>query len=48
MTLSENHCHTLATMSRLEVELDLRYCHLTDVAAGAFVACLQSDRGPVT
>jgi hypothetical protein len=34
-------------MSRLDVELNLRYCSLSNDAEGAFVECLQSDRGPV-
>jgi hypothetical protein len=46
-TLSKEQCLALATMSRLDVELDLRFCRLADGAAGAFVECLQSDRGPV-
>jgi hypothetical protein len=46
--LSEDQCLALATMSRLDVELEVRYCRLADDAAGAFVECLhQSDRGPV-
>jgi hypothetical protein len=49
MTLSEDQCLALATMSRLDVELEVRYCRLADDAAGAFVECLhQSDRGPVS
>jgi hypothetical protein len=48
MALSEDHCRALATMSRLDVELDLRKCSLLDDdAAGTFVEYLQSDRGPV-
>jgi hypothetical protein len=48
MALSGDLCHALATMSRLDVELDLRHCSLVDNdAAEAFVECLQSDRGPV-
>jgi hypothetical protein len=47
MVLSEEHCHALATMSRLDVELTMEFCCLVDDAAGAFVECLQSDRGPV-
>jgi hypothetical protein len=48
MTLSEDHCLALATMSRLDVEVTIRNCNLADdAAAGAFVECLQSDRGPV-
>jgi hypothetical protein len=47
MVLNEDHCRALATMSRLDVELHLDWCSLADDAAGAFVECLQSDRGPV-
>jgi hypothetical protein len=47
MVLSEDLCLALAIMSRLDVELNVRYCKLADDAAGAFVECLQSDRGPV-
>jgi hypothetical protein len=47
MVLSEDHCLALATMSRLDVELNLNWCSLSNNAAGAFVDCLQSDRGPV-
>jgi hypothetical protein len=47
MTLSEDQCLVMATMSRLDVEIILRYCYLADNAAGAFVACLHTDRGPV-
>jgi hypothetical protein len=47
MTLSEDQCLALATMSRLDVELNLNWCSLSNNAAGAFVECLQSDRGPV-
>jgi hypothetical protein len=34
-------------MSRLDVELDMFDCSLADDAAGAFVECLHSDRGPI-
>jgi hypothetical protein len=47
MALSEDQCLALATMSRLDVELNLNWCSLSNNAAGAFVECLQSDRGPV-
>jgi hypothetical protein len=47
MALSEDLCLALATMSRLDVELEVRYCRLADDAAGAFVECLQSYRGSV-
>jgi hypothetical protein len=47
MILNEDQCLALATMSRLDVVLAIRYCTLADDAAGAFVECLQSDRGPV-
>jgi hypothetical protein len=47
MALNEDQCRALATMSRLDVEVKLRYCTLVDDAAEAFVECLQSDRGPV-
>jgi hypothetical protein len=35
-------------MSRLDVELHICNCSLADDAAGAFVECLQSARGPVS
>jgi hypothetical protein len=48
MVLSADQCLALATMSRLDVELNIIFCSLVDGAAGAFVEwCLQSDRGPV-
>jgi hypothetical protein len=47
MALNEDLCRALATMSRLDVELVIRNCSLADDAAGAFIECLQSDRGPV-
>jgi hypothetical protein len=47
MVLSAEQCLALATMTRLDMELEIRYCSLADDAAGAFVECLQSDRGPV-
>jgi hypothetical protein len=47
MVLSEDLCLALATMSRLDVEVELWVCSLSSDAAGAFVECLQSDRGPV-
>jgi hypothetical protein len=47
MTLSADQCRVLATMSRLDVELEMHNCSLADDAAGAFVECLQSNRGPV-
>jgi hypothetical protein len=45
--LSEDQCRALATMSRLDVELNIGFCSLADGASDAFVECLQSDRGPV-
>jgi hypothetical protein len=36
-----------AAAYRLDVELEMCYCILLDGASGAFVECLQSDRGPV-
>jgi hypothetical protein len=47
MLLSEDRCRALATMSRLDAELGMFDCTQPDAAAGAFVECLQSDRGPV-
>jgi hypothetical protein len=48
MVLSVDQCLALATMSsRLDVEVTIQSCCLVDGAAGAFVECLQSDRGPV-
>jgi hypothetical protein len=47
MTLNEDLCHALATMSRLDVELDMFDCSLSNDAADVFFESLQSDRGPV-
>jgi hypothetical protein len=47
LLLSEDQCLALATMSRLDVELLLFDCSLSNGAAFAFVECLQSDRGPI-
>jgi hypothetical protein len=49
MALSEDQCRALATMSRLDVELNLRICRLADddAAERAFVDCLQRDKGPI-
>jgi hypothetical protein len=47
MALSDDLCLALATMPRLDVELEICYCSVSDDAAGSFVECLQSDRGPV-
>jgi hypothetical protein len=47
IALTEDHCLALTNMSRLDVEVSLVYCKLVDDAAGAFVECLQSDKGPV-
>jgi hypothetical protein len=47
MAFSADLCHALATMSRLDVEVVLSYCRLSNDAAGAFVECLQSDRCPI-
>jgi hypothetical protein len=47
VALSADLCHALATMSRLDMELEMRYCRLADDAAVAFVDCLHSGRGPI-
>jgi hypothetical protein len=47
MVLNEDQCLALATMSRVGVKLEILGCSLSNDAAGAFVECLQSDRGPV-
>jgi hypothetical protein len=47
MALNEDQCRALATMSRLDMELEIIECSLVDDAAGAFVECLHSDRGSV-
>jgi hypothetical protein len=47
MALTEDLCIALNTMSRLDVELNISCYSLWNGAAGAFVECLQSDRGPV-
>jgi hypothetical protein len=47
MSLTEDQCRALATMSRLDVELDMFNCSLADDAAGAFIGCLRSENGPI-
>jgi hypothetical protein len=47
MVLSKDLCLALTTMSPLDVELGMNCCRLSNNAVGAFVECLQSDRGPV-
>jgi hypothetical protein len=47
MALNADQCLALTTMSRLDVELRIHICTPADDAAGAFVECLKSDRGPV-
>jgi hypothetical protein len=47
LDLNEDQCRALATMSRLDVGLNVYNCTLPDDAAGVFVESLQSDRGPV-
>jgi hypothetical protein len=47
MALNQDQCRALATMSRLDVELTITCCSLADDAVGAFVECLQSDKGPI-
>jgi hypothetical protein len=48
MALTEDVCRALATMmARLDVELNVRNCRLSDDVSGAFTECLHSDRGPV-
>jgi hypothetical protein len=47
MALNADQCLALATMSRLDVEVQMRCCSLSNDAVGAFVEFLQSDRGPV-
>jgi hypothetical protein len=47
MALSEDQCLALATILRLDVEVNLQVCGMVaDDAAGAFFECLQSDRDP--
>jgi hypothetical protein len=46
MILNADQCHALANISRLDMELAIHNCKLADDAAGAFVECLHSDRGP--
>jgi hypothetical protein len=48
VALSEDQCRALATMSRLDVKLELWVCSLSSDAEVAFVECLKSDRGPIT
>jgi hypothetical protein len=45
MVLSEDLCLALATMSRLDMEVNISASSLADYAAGAFIECMQSDRG---
>jgi hypothetical protein len=47
MILNEDQCLALTTMSRFDVEVNISNCSLVDDAAGAFIECLQCDRGPV-
>jgi hypothetical protein len=48
MTLNEDVCRALATMSRLDVKVKINKCRLsTDAAGAAFVECAQSDKGPI-
>jgi hypothetical protein len=47
MTLNEDQCLALTTMPRLDVELGIHECRVSNAAAGGFVECLHSDRGPV-
>jgi hypothetical protein len=47
MALDADQCLALATMSRLDVELGIHECRVSNAAEGAFVECLHSDRGPV-
>jgi hypothetical protein len=47
LLLSEDQCLALATMSRIDVELVMYRCSLSNGAVDTFVECLQSDRGPI-
>jgi hypothetical protein len=48
MTLKEDHCRALATMSRFGVEVKICECRVIgDAAELAFVECLQSETGPI-
>jgi hypothetical protein len=47
LVLSEDQCLALTTMPRLDVELAMARCSLSNDAAFAFVECIRSDRGPV-
>jgi hypothetical protein len=47
IALNVDQCQALATMSRLDVEVRLTHCYLEEDTTGAFVECLQSDRGSV-
>jgi hypothetical protein len=47
MTLSKDHCRALSTMSRLDVEVEMSGCSLSNGAAGAFIECLRSQNGPI-
>jgi hypothetical protein len=47
MDFSEDQCRALATMPRLDVELVMYYCSLSNGSAFSFVECLRSDRGPI-
>jgi hypothetical protein len=44
ITLNEDVCRALGTMSRFDVEVNISCCRLSNDAAGAFHECLQSDR----
>jgi hypothetical protein len=47
MAFSADQCRALATMSRLDMELEISFCRVLNDAAGAFVECLHTGRGPV-
>jgi hypothetical protein len=47
ITLNEDVCRALGTMSRFDVEVNISCCRLSNDAAGAFHECLQNDRGPI-
>jgi hypothetical protein len=46
--LNEEQWHALASVSRIDVDLNLEYCSLSDDTGcrDAFLECLQNDRGP--
>jgi hypothetical protein len=43
---NQEQCRVFATVSRSSLEINLEACSFADDATGAFIECLQNDRGP--